>query len=262
MKKNLALGLIILVLACKTDKNSTSNSSTLNSTVFDELPFELTPIQHATFVMEWGKEVVYVDPTGGKDSFEGKPDPTLILVTDIHGDHFDLETLSQLSMKAHLVAPEAVYAKMPEDLRNRTKLLSNGQNIAFHGFDIKAIPMYNTTQDRLKYHVRGRGNGYVLTKDDVSVYISGDTEDIPEMRQLKDIDVALVCMNLPYTMSPEAAADATLDFKPSIVIPYHYRGKKNKETHYFDVNMFKEIVVTGNQDIQVELLDWYPNTSK
>jgi L-ascorbate metabolism protein UlaG (beta-lactamase superfamily) len=258
MKKILIIYLIISFLSCKSDKKDKTQAT---STTLSEMPLKLTPIEHATFVMEWEDEVVYVDPTGGKESFEGTPEPTLILITDIHGDHFDLETLNQLSPKAHLVAPEAVYAKMPVDIQKRTKLVGNGQDISFHGFNIAAIPMYNISQDRLKYHVKGRGNGYVLTREEFSVYISGDTEDIPEMRNLKDINLALVCMNLPYTMTPEAAADATLDFKPNVVIPYHYRGMKNKERHYFDVNMFKEIVVTGNSDIQVELLDWYPEKS-
>ena len=252
--------LVLLFIACKKEKPAVSDEQENGSENTTEINAPtITPIQHATFVLEWGEEVVYVDPTGGKESFADKPDPTLILITDIHGDHFDVETLSQLSPDAHMVAPEAVYTKMPKDLQNRTKLVANGQNIVFHGFNITAIPMYNMSQDRLNFHVKGRGNGYVVSKDDYKVYISGDTEDIPEMRNLKEIDLAFICMNLPYTMTPESAADAALEFKPNKVIPYHYRGRKDGASYYHNVEGFKSIVNSGNPEIKVELLDWYPN---
>ena len=102
--------------------------------------------------------------------------------------------------------------------------MKNGETSESNGISIEAIPMYNITRDRLRYHEKGRGNGYVLTLGDKRVYISGDTEDIPEMRVLKDIDVAFICMNLPYTMTVDQAADAVKEFKPGIVYPYHYRG--------------------------------------
>jgi L-ascorbate metabolism protein UlaG (beta-lactamase superfamily) len=105
----------------------------------------------------------------------------------------------------------------------------------------------------LKFHEKGRGNGYVLTLGMERIYISGDTEDIPEMRTLKNIDVAFVCMNLPYTMTVESAASAVLDFKPKKVYPYHYRGSDGKS----DVDKFKTLVTEKNPDIKVLLLDWY-----
>ncbi len=107
--------------------------------------------------------------------------------------------------------------------------------------------MYNLTEDRLKFHSKGRGNGYVLTLGGKRIYISGDTEDVPEMRALKDIDVAFVCMNLPYTMSPEQAASAVKEFKPKAVYPYHYRGS--------DVQKFKELVGPASE---VRIREWYP----
>jgi len=115
------------------------------------------------------------------------------------------------------------------------------------------LPMYNLTADRQQFHPKGRGNGYVLTLGAKRIYISGDTEDIPEMRQLENIDVAFVCMNLPYTMDVEAAADAVLDFKPKIVYPYHYRGKGGMS----DLEEFRSIVGAGDGDIEVRLLKWY-----
>ncbi len=115
--------------------------------------------------------------------------------------------------------------------------------------------MYNLREDALQYHPKGRGNGYIVEFGGKRVYISGDTEDIPEMRQLKDIDMAFVCMNLPYTMTVESAASAVLDFKPKQVYPYHYRG-----TEVFGVvEKFKSLVNKGNKDIEVIQLDWYKN---
>ena len=112
--------------------------------------------------------------------------------------------------------------------------------------------MYNTTPDRLQYHEKGRGNGYVVTLDDKRIYISGDTEDIPEMRKLKNIDYAFVCMNLPYTMTVEQAASAVSEFKPKVVFPYHYRGKEGMS----DIEKFKKMV-SADSDIEVRFLDWY-----
>jgi len=113
--------------------------------------------------------------------------------------------------------------------------------------------MYNLREEALKFHEKGRGNGYILTLEDQRIYISGDTEDIPEMRTLKNIDKALVCMNLPYTMSVESAASAVLDFKPITVYPYHYRGTNGLS----DVAKFKTIVNKNDANIKVKLLEWY-----
>jgi L-ascorbate metabolism protein UlaG (beta-lactamase superfamily) len=114
--------------------------------------------------------------------------------------------------------------------------------------------MYNLTEDRLKYHEKGRGNGYVVTVGDVRIYISGDTEDIPEMRALENIDYAFVCMNLPYTMTVEQAASAVLEMKPRVVYPYHYRGKGMMS----DTKKFAALVAEDG-DIEVRQLDWYPS---
>lgn len=121
---------------------------------------------------------------------------------------------------------------------------------------IEAIPMYNLREEALKFHEKGRGNGYILTLGGERVYISGDTEDIPEMRNLENIDIAFVCMNLPYTMTVESAASAVLDFKPKKVYPYHYRGTEGLS----DVGKFKTLVNEGDSSIDVIQLDWYPKS--
>ena len=103
-------------------------------------------------------------------------------------------------------------------------------------------------------HPKGRGNGYILTMGGKKIYISGDTEDIPEMRALSNIDIAFVCMNLPYTMDINQAASAVNEFKPKVIYPYHFRGSGGLA----DVAAFKEMVKEDENDIQVKLKNWYP----
>ena len=131
------------------------------------------------------------------------------------------------------------------------KPIANGESKTWQNWSIEAIPAYNLTRGPAPgklFHDKGRGNGYVLTYGGKRFYFSGDTEGVPEMRALKNIDVAFVCMNLPYTMPPDEAAEAVKSFHPKIVIPYHYRGS--------DLSVFqKRLEGTG---IEVRLLDWYP----
>jgi L-ascorbate metabolism protein UlaG (beta-lactamase superfamily) len=207
------------------------------------------PINHATFVIGWKDQAIYVDPVGGGTRFAALPSPDLIILTDTHGDHFDVPTLTALaSEKTKLVAPKAALEKLPENLRNRTLKLENGESASLPGILIEAIPMYNVTPERLRFHQKGRGNGYLLTLGGKRIYISGDTEDIPEMRALRNIDVAFICMNLPYTMDVEQAASAVREFRPSIVYPYHYRGS--------DLGRFRELV-GQDSGVEVRLRDWY-----
>lgn len=209
----------------------------------------IQPLNHATFAMGWNGKTIYVDPVGGANRFEGLPSPDLILVTDIHGDHLDAETLAAVvGEDTVLIAPAAVAEQFSDSLRQNTNTLANGEETTVFGITIEGIPMYNLTEDRLGYHEKGRGNGYVVTFGGTRVYISGDTEDIPEMRSLNDIDVALVCFNLPYTMTEEQAASAVREFSPDVVYPYHYRGS--------DVEKFATLVGEGN-GIEVRLREWY-----
>ncbi|WP_089666856.1 MBL fold metallo-hydrolase [Gramella sp. MAR_2010_147] len=259
--------LSILFIGCKNEKKTNENQAenkVAEKTIAkneqsDSLKIEITPISHATAVFKWDNTVFYTDPVGGADAFKGKATPDFVLITDIHGDHMNAETLDALELEnAKIFVPKAVQEKLPEDLQGNLVVLNNGETNEYMGFKIKAIPMYNLPQSKDAMHVKGRGNGYILEKNGEKLYISGDTEDIPEMRNLKDIDVALVSMNLPYTMPVDKAADGVLAFKPKKVIPYHYRGKDGLA----DVEKFKELVNKGNQNIKVELMDWYPGRKK
>lgn len=267
----LVLILSLFLFNCKSDKKADQELSTeeIDSTTIEQKTpvdpdvtsdIKIYPVSHASMVLEYEKTVVYVDPVGGAAVYEDLPKPRIVLITDIHGDHFDLETLEGLkTSNLMIVVPKAVAAKVPESLQANLSVMSNGQNISMSSktmdVTIEAIPMYNLREEALKYHEKGRGNGYILTIGGKRVYISGDTEDIPEMRNLENIDIAFVCMNLPYTMPVDNAASAVLDFKPKKVYPYHYRGTDGLS----DVNKFKTLVNQGNSDIEVTLLNWYPN---
>jgi len=216
----------------------------------------IQPIEHASLVLTAQGVTIYVDPSGGVDKFKGITSPGIILITDIHGDHFDIKTLEALKTAATtLVVPQAVADKLPTADKDKLVVLKNGDKSVQSGISILAIPMYNLPESATAMHTKGRGNGYVLTTGGKNIYISGDTQGIPEMRALKNIDVAFVCMNLPYTMDIKEAADAVLAFKPKIVYPFHYRGQGGLS----DVNGFKSIVEAGNKNIEVRLRNWYPH---
>jgi L-ascorbate metabolism protein UlaG (beta-lactamase superfamily) len=208
------------------------------------------PIDHATFVMGWSGQAIYVDPVGGADRFAGLPTPDLILVTDIHGDHLNAETLSAIvTPQTMIVAPAAVAEQLPASLRGQTTVLANGETKMFGDVSVEGVPMYNLTEDRLRYHDKGRGNGYVVELGATRVYIAGDTEDVPEMRALRNIHVAFVPMNLPYTMTEEQAASGVNAFSPEIVYPYHFQGS--------DVEKFKAAVEGGGGNTEVRIGNWY-----
>lgn len=212
------------------------------------------PIHHATMILAYKDLVFYVDPVGGSASFEGQEKPDYILITDIHSDHFDAKTLDSIALDSTtLILPKAVKDKLPVSQTKNMIVMNNGDIKTLANFTIEAIPMYNLREEALKYHEKGRGNGYVLTLGEQRVYISGDTEDIPEMRHLKNIDMAFVCMNLPYTMTIENAASAVLEFKPKKVYPYHYKGENGMS----EVDQFKLIINKENKAIEVVQLNWY-----
>jgi len=207
-------------------------------------------------VLEWKDQHILIDPYGGAELYQDHP-PDLILITDIHGDHYNEETLDALPLSnIQIIAPAAVKALMSNELASKVAVLDNGKTTSWNQIKVTGIPMYNLPETDDSRHPKGRGNGYVIGIDGVNIYISGDTEDIPEMRNLKDIDIAFVCMNLPYTMDVEHAAAAVIDFEPAVVYPFHYRGGGGK---FSDVEQFKNLVDAAGKDIEVRIRNWYGN---
>jgi L-ascorbate metabolism protein UlaG (beta-lactamase superfamily) len=225
----------------------------------DNGPLVIHPINHASFVMQWNGKTVYVDPVGGINPFTDLPKPDLVLVTHMHFDHFDPKTLEALLPAGNrpvLVAPQTVAEKIPESLRGKVtvKILANGEKTEAAGVEIQAVPAYNSTPGNEKFHPKGRDNGYVLTLGGKRVYVAGDTEDTPEMRALKGIDVAFLPMNLPYTMSVEKAAEAIRQFKPKVVYPYHYRSHDGTKA---DFGQLKRLV-GDDSGVEIWVREWYP----
>jgi len=206
----------------------------------------IQPINHATLQIVHASHVITIDPVAAAGTFAGLAAPTLILVTDIHGDHLDPATVARLKTPAtKIVAPAQAAARLEGAV-----VMANGETKTIDGVTIEAVPMYNVTRGPSPgqlFHDKGRGNGYVLTIGGKRIYIAGDTEGVPEMRALKNIDVAFIPMNLPYTMPPAEAAEAVKAFAPKIVYPYHYRGSNLDEF----ANALKG---TG---IDVRVRDWY-----
>jgi len=205
---------------------------------------KITPIQHATFYMEGGGQVVVVDPAMGDLSAVPKAD--LILLTDIHGDHLNPGNIKNLSKPGTVVIiPGAASGDVPSGT-----VMKNGETKKIGAWTLEAVPMYNLKRGPSAgklFHDKGRGNGYIVTYGGLRIYIAGDTEGTPEMRALKNIDVAFVPMNLPYTMPPEEAAEAVKAFHPNVVYPYHF-GES-------DLNVFaKALAGTG---IDVRIRKWY-----
>ena len=231
----------------------TAGSPDGNGIATDQGPLIIHPVEHATFVIQWNDETIAVDPVGGASRFEAFGKADLVLITDIHGDHLSVDTVKALAKPSTvIVGPAAVAEKVPEADRGRITVVANGESFKWGDSVIEAIAAYNLTPERQNFHAKGRGNGYVVTLGGKRIYISGDTEDVPEMRALENIDAAFVCMNLPYTMEVAAAADAVLEFQPKVVYPYHYRGKGGMS----DLGEFQNLVAK-DPSIEVRLLEWY-----
>jgi len=247
----LFFSVVFFSMSYKNEKN-VQNKNTLNAL---KKGLKITPISHATAVITYKNETIYLDPTGGAKAFSNFEKPTYVLITDIHGDHLDLKTLGELDLtQTKIIVPKAVAEKLGTVSNKELIVINNEESKSFDNFSIEAIAMYNLREEALKFHTKGRGNGYVLTINKKRIYFSGDTEDIPEMRNLKNIDMAFICMNLPYTMTIESAAEAVLAFKPKEVYPFHYKGTQG----FSNVKKFKEIVLKKNNSIKVIQWDWYP----
>lgn len=179
-------------------------------------------VGHASLYFEINDKVIHVDPFGKMGDYSTMPKADLILVTHEHGDHLDPQTINLISKgNTQIILNQSSY-----DSLGKGKVIGNGDETEFSGFAIKAVPAYNIEHKRdngVPFHPKGRDNGYVIDFGDVRVYIAGDTEKIPEMESMENIDIAFLPMNLPYTMSPEMCKKAALMVKPTVLFPYHYK---------------------------------------
>ncbi len=178
----------------------------------------ITFVGHATLVIEFNNMVIHVDPWTQQADYSRLPKADLILITHNHFDHLDPKAVD-LIMKSttQIVLTEETYKTLKKGI-----VMHNGDTKTIAGVPIQAVPAYNTTKGHEQYHPKGRDNGYILTLGGKRIYIAGDTEDIPEMASLKNIDIAFLPMNQPYTMVPEQVALAVSKFHPKILYPYHY----------------------------------------
>ena len=196
---------------------------------------KITCIGHGTLMFTYHDKVIHVDPVGREADYTQLPKADLVLITHEHGDHLDPKALNLLRKKqTKLVLTKACAERAPGGI-----VMKNGDVRTIEGFKIEAIPAYNIAHKRPSgqpFHPKGSGNGYIVTFGKTRLYVAGDTENTPEMKQLKKIDIAFLPMNLPYTMTPTMVADAAQAFKPKILYPYHYGKTDPNEL----VNLLKD----------------------
>lgn len=178
-------------------------------------------VGHGSLFLTFGEKVIHVDPVGAEGDYARLPKADLILVTHEHYDHLDLEAVKDLRRAGTQVVMSPACAGKLKDV----VIMKNGERRTIQGFDIEAVPAYNLVHKRPDgdpFHPKGQGNGYIIAVGGKRIYIAGDTEPVPEMSALKDIDIAFLPMNLPYTMSPEMTAEAARAIRPKVLYPYHF----------------------------------------
>jgi L-ascorbate metabolism protein UlaG (beta-lactamase superfamily) len=182
---------------------------------------KITFIGHGSLIFTFNGKVIHIDPYGKLTDYSILPKADIILITHEHSDHFDLAVIKMLrTNKTELVFTETCAQKISGGM-----VMKNGEVQTIQGIKIEAVPAYNIVHKRdngQPFHPQDVGNGYILTFGDKRIYVAGDTENIPEMKNLQGIEVAFLPMDLPYTMTSEMVADAAKVFKPKILYPYHY----------------------------------------
>jgi len=206
---------------------------------------KITFIGHGTMMFTFGDLVIHVDPVADMGDFSGLPKADMILITHEHPDHLDTTLVDKLRKDdTAVVLTEVCATKIDNGI-----VMKNGETQVVKGLTIEAVPAYNLVQMRSPgnpFHPKGTGNGYVITFGGKKVYIGGDTENTPEVKQLSGIDVAFLPMNLPYTMTPEMVADAASAFKPKILYPYHFGSTDTSKL----IDLLKD-----HKDIDVRIRD-------
>lgn len=182
---------------------------------------EITFIGHGTLMFVYDGKTIHVDPFGKLADYKTLPKADVVFLTHQHGDHLDVDALADIRTDKTVIV---MTKKCSESISDGT-VMANGDEKTVAGIKVEAIAAYNLVhmrKDATPFHPRGEGNGYVLTFGDKRVYVAGDTENTPEMKALKNVDIAFLPMNLPYTMTPEMVADAVKAFKPTVLYPYHF----------------------------------------
>ena len=219
--KKLFFSLMILSAAVvgKTQNNKPFKSFEKDSFETSLGKLTITFVGHASLMLEAGNTIIHVDPTMAQANYALFPKGDLILITHEHDDHLD-KTAVELIKKPDT---KIVVSKSCEGKFSQAIILKNGEEKIIGDFDIKTVPAYNivNTRNGTPFHPKGNGNGYVITYGGKTIYIAGDTENIPELAELKNIDIAFLPMNLPYTMTPQMVADGARSFMPKILYPYH-----------------------------------------
>lgn len=200
----------------------------------------MTFIQHGSLMIEYNQINIQIDPVSDYADYRKFPKADLILLTHEHPDHLDSIAINILSKQN----TKLITNKSCAYILKKGNVLRNGDSIMFlNQIKINAVPAYNTTKGREFYHPKYRDNGFVLTMDGTNIYIAGDTEDIPEMKLLKNIDIAFLPVNQPYTMTTEQAIKAAQRIKPKILYPYHYNNT--------NVHIIKEKLLQNNIEVRI-----------
>lgn len=230
--------LIGAVLASATDKQF--EADTFKTSRGDLV---ITFLGHGTLMMSCDGKVVHVDPVAQYADYAKLPKADLILVSHEHSDHQDLKAISAIrTAKTEVVVTENVAKQVSGGI-----VMKNGDAKTVQGFRIEAVPAYNLVHMRspgMPFHPKGVGNGYIISFGETKVYIAGDTENTPEMKNLRGIDIAFLPMNLPYTMTPAMVADAAKSFRPKILYPYHFGNTDTAKL----INLLKD-----EKDIEVRI---------
>ena len=214
----IAFNILSMVLVAVAAAQDAFESDTFKTSAGD---LKITFLGHGTLMLTFGGKIIHVDPYSSAADYSKLPKADLILITHEHQDHLDAKALGPIRTAKTILVANPASAKQLEG----AIVMNNGDVKTIEGFKIEAVPAYNIVHKRdtgQPFHPKGNGNGYVMTFGDKRVYIAGDTENIPEMKELKNIDIAFLPMNLPYTMTPEMAAEAAKMFKPKILYPYHF----------------------------------------
>ncbi len=238
---------IILSLLAFSFTMMMGNAQDLQTDVFqtDKAELKIQFVKHGSIFFEYNGTVIHVDPVSRMGDYESYPKADLILITHHHGDHLDQNAIELLKKEHTKIVLTQKCKEMSEYLTD-VIVMKNGDVLNINELEILAVPAYNIKHKRENgdpYHIKGEGNGYVIQFDNKKVYVAGDTENIPEMKTLENIDIAFLPMNLPYTMTPEMVADAARMFKPQILYTYHYG----------DTDTSKLVELLKDEDIEVRV---------